>query len=177
MTASEDRVRAVVEPIVSELGYDLEALSVMAAGRRRMVKVVIDSDNGVDLDDVAAMSSQISRTLDDSDSMGEIAYVLEVTSPGVDRPLIHPRHWRRALSRLVKVDTASADGTDDESITGRVVSSDEDTVTLDVDGQERIMAYSAIAKAVVQVEFNRPSAPLTDFDTSDEFDDVEEQEQ
>ena len=78
---------------------------------------------------------------------------------------------------MVKVDTASADGTDDESITGRVVSSDEDTVTLDVDGQERIMAYSAIAKAVVQVEFNRPSAPLTDFDTSDEFDDVEEQEQ
>ena len=170
MTASEDRVWAVVEPVVQDQGYDLEALSVMAAGRRRLVKIVIDSDLGVDLDDVARISSEVSRALDDADAMGETPYVLEVTSPGVDRPLTLERHWRRAASRLVKVTL-----TDGESITGRVASTNETSATLvnDDDATSVNIAFADVEKAVVQIEFNRSRINDELSDELDEFDDNE----
>jgi len=171
MTASEDRVWAVVEPVVQDQGYDLEALSVMAAGRRRLVKIVIDSDLGVDLDDVARISSEVSRALDDADAMGETPYVLEVTSPGVDRPLTLERHWRRAASRLVKVTL-----TDGESVTGRVASTNETSATLvnDDDATSVDIAFADVEKAVVQIEFNRSRINDELSDEIDEFDDNEE---
>ncbi|HAS08050.1 MAG TPA: ribosome maturation factor RimP [Actinobacteria bacterium] len=170
MTASEDRVWAVVEPVVQDQGYDLEALSVMAAGRRRLVKIVIDSDLGVDLDDVARISSEVSRALDDADAMGETPYVLEVTSPGVDRPLTLERHCRRAASRLVKVTL-----TDGESITGRVASTSETSATLvnDDDATSVDVAFADVEKAVVQIEFNRSRINDELSDEIDEFDDNE----
>jgi ribosome maturation factor RimP len=170
MTASEDRVWAVVEPVVQDQGYDLEALSVMAAGRRRLVKIVIDSDLGVDLDDVARISSEVSRALDDADAMGETPYVLEVTSPGVDRPLTLERHWRRAASRLVKVTLIDGD-----SITGRVASTNETSATLvnDDDATSVNIAFADVEKAVVQIEFNRSRINDELSDEIDEFDDNE----
>ena len=170
MTASEDRVWAVVEPVVQDQGYDLEALSVMAAGRRRLVKIVIDSDLGVDLDDVARISSEVSRALDDADAMGETPYVLEVTSPGVDRPLTLERHWRRAASRLVKVTL-----TDGESITGRVASTNQTSATLvnDDDATSFDVSFADVEKAVVQIEFNRSRINDELSDELDEFDDNE----
>ncbi|MEI6364426.1 MAG: ribosome maturation factor RimP [Actinomycetes bacterium] len=170
MTASEDRVWAVVEPVVENQGYDLEALSVMAAGRRRLVKIVIDSDLGVDLDDVARISSEVSRALDDADAMGETPYVLEVTSPGVDRPLTLERHWRRAASRLVKVTLIDGD-----SVTGRVASTNETSATLvnDDDATSADIAFADVEKAVVQIEFNRSRINDELSDELDEFDDNE----
>jgi ribosome maturation factor RimP len=163
-------VWAVVEPVVQDQGYDLEALSVMAAGRRRLVKIVIDSDLGVDLDDVARISSEVSRALDDADAMGETPYVLEVTSPGVDRPLTLERHWRRAASRLVKVTL-----TDGESITGRVASTNQTSATLvnDDDATSVNIAFADVEKAVVQIEFNRSRINDELSDEIDEFDDNE----
>lgn len=118
------------------------------AGRRTVVVVAVDADGGVSLDDVAEMSRKISEVLDETDVMGETAYTLEVTSPGVHRPLTLPRHWRRAATRLVKVTT-----TDGEVFEGRVVDSDETAARLDVDGVVRAVVYEDVAKAVVQVEF------------------------
>ena len=100
------------------------------------------------LDDIAEYSRAISEVLDAADVMGEAPYTLEVTSPGVHRPLTAPRHWRRAVSRLVKVTLA-----DGSSVTGRIVSSDDRAVRLDVADQPRDIAYADIGKAVVQVEF------------------------
>ena len=82
--------------------------------------------------------------------MGESPYTLEVTSPGTDRPLTLPRHWRRNRSRLVKVTT-----TDGTTFTGRVLTSDEHGATLDVDGTERVLPFEDVAKARIQIEFNR----------------------
>src|ERR1700712_5874781 len=104
-SAHQARLREVVESVVSRAGYDLEELTVVAAGRRRLLRVVIDSDLGVDLDDAAAVSRDISAELDgletSADPMGAAAYTLEVTSPGIGRPLTLPRHFRRARTRLV----------------------------------------------------------------------------
>ena len=98
------RLTGWIGPVVDGAGYDLEELVVTPAGRRSVVRVVVDRDQGVTLDDIAEVSRAVSEVLDaNDDGMGRSPYVLEVTSPGVDRPLTEPRHWRRNVGRLVTV--------------------------------------------------------------------------
>lgn len=143
----------LTDPLL-ELGLDLEAVQVTPAGRRRVVRVAIDRDGGVTLDDVAEATKLVSQHLDEggplASVLGEMAYTLEVTSPGIDRPLTLPRHWRRNEGRLVKV--TDHEGT---TTTGRIVGHDDAGADLDVDGERRRVAYDAIASALVQIEFNR----------------------
>lgn len=148
--AREERIAELLEPVLAKAGLDLEAVELTPAGKRRVLRVIVDSDDGVDLDVVGEMSQDVNEALDASDVMGETPYVLEVTSPGVDRPLTMPRHWRRARGRLVKVNL-----TEGGDLTGRVIESDDQGVTLDVKGRTRTLAYDKIAKAKVQVEFRR----------------------
>ncbi len=115
-----------------------------------MLRVAVDKDGGVTLDDIAEATRAVSGVLDDSVLMGEAAYTLEVTSRGVDRPLTEPRHWRRNRDRLVQV--SLRDGT---QVAGRVTGSDDTGATLDVDGTVRHLTYDEVAKALVQIEFNR----------------------
>lgn len=152
MTADQLRSRlaeVLTEPLAAS-GLDVEAIELTPAGRRRVLRVAVDKDGGVTMDDVADATKEVSRLLDESDVMGESPYLLEVTSPGTDRPLTLPRHWRRNRSRLVKVTTQ--DGAD---LTGRIVTSDERCAILDVDGTEQVLPYDEVSKARVQIEFNR----------------------
>lgn len=134
-------------------GLDLEDVEVAGAGRRRIVRVLVDKDGGITLDDIADTTTEVSAVLDASDVLGENPYTLEVTSPGVDRPLTHPRHWRRNAERLVKVDL-----TDGTRVSGRIRDVHDDAATLDVDGSERTVAFAGVAKATVEIEFNRKGA-------------------
>jgi len=158
--ATRDRIEAELVDPLKEMGLDVEAVEVTPAGKRRVLRVAVDKDGGVTLDDVADATREVSRVLDDSDVMGEMPYTLEVTSRGVDRPLTLPRHWRRNEDRLVRA--TLADGSD---LTGRIVASDDTAATLDVDGERREVAYTDVAKALVQIEFNRKT------DTSDTSED------
>ncbi len=146
--AREQQIAELVTPVAAASGADVEFVTMRRAGRRTVVVVAVDADGGVSLDDVADMSRKISEVLDEADVMGETAYTLEVTSPGVHRPLTLPRHWRRAATRLVRVTT-----TDGEVFEGRVADSDDDAARLEVDGVVRAVVYENVAKAVVQVEF------------------------
>ncbi|MDQ1682331.1 MAG: ribosome maturation factor RimP, partial [Frankiaceae bacterium] len=101
--AVRSRLVQLLEPVVAATGADLEDVQVRAAGRRSVVEVVVDRDGGVTLDDVAEIARVVSEALDADDPLGETPYTLEVGSRGVDRPLTLPRHWRRAIGRLVKV--------------------------------------------------------------------------
>jgi ribosome maturation factor RimP len=143
------RLHELLEPAVASAGCDLEEVTSRLAGRRRLVTVLVDRDGGIDLDAVAHVSRVVDEVLDtpQADALLEGAYVLEVSSPGVDRPLMLPRHWRRARTRLVTVTLAG------ESITGRVITSDEVSATLEVDGVQRTISLSDVSRAVVQVEF------------------------
>jgi ribosome maturation factor RimP len=144
----------VLRPVIAEAGYDLDDVTVTAAGRRSLVRVSVDADGGIDLDAVATVSRVISEALDaDSDGGGAFAgpYVLEVSSPGIDRPLTEQRHWRRARGRLVDVE---ADGT---KVAGRVVGTSEAGVTLEIRGQQREFLWAQLGQGRVQVEFNPPS--------------------
>jgi ribosome maturation factor RimP len=154
----EDRVADVIRPVVAAAGMDLESVRVSAAGRRRVLRVVVDSDPGVSLDDAAAISRQLSAVLDTAPVMGDFPYTLEVSSPGVDRPLTDPRHWRRAVGRLVQVTVT--DTRDAGTISGRVVAADADWVTLDVGGDRHRFGYAALGAGVIQVEFGHPHTEL-----------------
>lgn len=148
-------VREVIEPVVAAAGADLEDVQLRRAGSRLLLRVLIDTDGGVTLDEAAAVANAVSAALDDSGAMGDRAYVLDVGSPGVDRPLTLVRHWRRNIGRLVRVTT-----TDGSVVNGRIegVSGDADdavpgTCVLEVAGRRRTLDGSAVRRAVVQIEF------------------------
>jgi ribosome maturation factor RimP len=178
MTARTPRSQQLTEllgPVITSRGYDLEDLSVTSAGRRSLIRVIVDGDDGIDLDAVADVSRAVSEVLDGAeDGGGAFAgpYVLEVSSPGTDRPLSEPRHWRRAVGRLV---TVEADG---RPVTARVLSADDHEVTLQVDGTEHAYPFNALGRGKIQIEFSRPgqSEVLDDLSEEDEDDLSEEDE-
>lgn len=153
LAALRARLRGVVEPAAAAAGYDVEGLSVSRAGRRHVVRIMVDADGGVTLDEVAELSRDLSAALDAAEEtggdFGTGEYVLEVGSPGVDRPLTRPRHWRRAAGRMV---TVRAGG---QQVTGRVVAADERSVTLDVDRDQRVYPLAELGPGRVQIEFGR----------------------
>jgi ribosome maturation factor RimP len=162
------RLAGLVAPVVEAAGYDLEELVVTPAGRRSIVRVVVDRDAGVTLDDVAEVSRAVSAVLDEHDGgFGSTPYVLEVTSPGVDRPLTEPRHWRRNTGRLVTVAVGPAGSA--EQVTARVLEVDGDGVTLAVEVKgkpgarkrpptRRQVPWQQLGTGRVQVEFGRGRA-------------------
>lgn len=149
-TPTPERVEEALASRAAELGLDIEDVTVTSAGRHRMLRIAVDQDGGVSLDALAEATRALSDALDETDLMGEHPYTLEVTSPGVDRPLTLPRHWRRNADRMVAVTTA-----DGETVTGRIRSSDDDAAVLDVSGRERKLAYADVVRAKIQVEFSR----------------------
>jgi ribosome maturation factor RimP len=142
----------LTDPLATS-GLDLEDVQVTSAGRRKVVRVLVDKDGGVSLDEVAGATTDVSAVLDSSDVLGDGSYTLEVTSPGVDRPLTLPRHWRRNVDRLVKVTRTSG-----ETVTGRVIEAGDTSATLDVDGARTEQPYRDVAKARVEIEFSRPAS-------------------
>jgi len=175
-------IERLLEPVVRAAGLDLESVRVGSAGRRRLLRVVVDADGGVDLDNIALVSREASARLDDTGAMGEAPYTLEVSSPGVDRPLTQPRHWRRAVGRLVRVPASGPSAPEPSSpkqagglaeraarlaghaagpaehAEGRVIVAGDNGVTLEIDGEHREFSYAELGPGQVQVEFGRPAA-------------------
>ncbi|MFG2869929.1 ribosome maturation factor RimP [Streptomyces sp. NPDC048338] len=158
-TTQSDRLRGLLEPLVHAKDLDLEEIEVSRAGRRGLLRVIVDSDEGVELDACAELSRVISEKLDETDAMGEGEYVLEVSSPGADRPLTQHRHYVRATGRLVKLRlTDSAGGGE---VIARILTVDDDGLDLEVPGVKgrkptaRRVEFAEIAKARVEIEFSR----------------------
>jgi len=168
-----DRLVRLLEPVVHAMNMDLEGIRVTAAGRRRVLRVVVDADGGVSLDDIALASRELSVKLDNSAEMGEQPYTLEVSSPGVDRPLTQPRHWRRAVGRLVVVPLKTEtqghqNGNGAVVAEGRIVASSERGVTLERDGVTRDYQYAELGPGRVQVEFGHFDDSASDEDLGEE---------
>lgn len=163
LAAAKARVRAVIEPVITAAGYDLEDVGLSRAGRRHLLRVLVDADGGVSLDDIAVVSRAISVALDQAEERdGEVLageYQLEVSSPGVDRPLTEPRHWRRNVGRMVTVNGR----------TGRIAAADDEGIVLD----DTEIAYRELGAGKVQIEFKRMDE--AQFDESDEADDDEDE--
>lgn len=180
LDATRARIEAGLTDPLAALGLDLEAVELSKAGQRRILRIALDSETGVTLDEISAATKEVDDFLESSNVMGAEPYLLEVTSRGVDRPLTHPRHWRRNAGRLVKVTLVEGG-----EVEARIGESDEEGVTLLEDKRaskgakpkivENRVAYADIAKARVQIEFNRKAAfeELEDADdeTVDDIDD------
>lgn len=160
-TTQSERLRGLLEPLVAARDLDLEEIEVTPAGKRRVLRIVVDSDEGVQLDECAELSREASQVLDDSDAMGGAPYTLEVTSPGADRPLTELRHYRRAVGRLIKAQLTEAAGAGE--LVARITAVDDSGLDLEVPGVKgrkptaRRLSFDEIAKARVELEFNRKS--------------------
>ncbi|MFJ8855644.1 ribosome maturation factor RimP [Streptomyces sp. NPDC102437] len=155
-TTQSERLRGLLEPLVSAEQLDLEEIEVSRVGRRRVLRIVVDSEEGVELDACADLSRAISEKLDETDAMGDGEYTLEVTSPGADRPLTEHRHYVRATGRLAKLNLHEGG-----ELVARILAVDEDGLDLEVPGVKgrkptsRRVAFDEIAKARVEIEFSR----------------------
>ncbi|MFG2951128.1 ribosome maturation factor RimP [Streptomyces adustus] len=155
-TTQSERLRELLEPLVTSQGLDLEEIAVDSVGRKRVLSVVVDSDTGADLDRIADVSRALSAKLDETDAMGEGEYTLEVGTPGAERALTEHRHYVRAQDRLVRFQLTEGD-----ELTARILTVDEAGLDVEVPGVKgrkatsRRLAFDEIAKARVQVEFNR----------------------
>ncbi|MEY4322412.1 MAG: hypothetical protein RL410_193 [Actinomycetota bacterium] len=144
-----ERLQQAIEPLVAASNLVLEEIKVRSAGRRQLVQVVVDSDSTVDLDEVASVSRAIDHAIEDHNLLGDIAFTLEVTTPGIDRPLTQPRHWRKNIGRLVEVNARSG-----EKFVARLVSFEDGFIAFE--GKDRF-SIDAIESGIVQIEFNRKS--------------------
>ena len=169
-------IESVLTPVVASSGMTIEDITVTPAGKRRLVRVLVDRDVAVDdadretpveplsLDEVGEVTRAVSDALDESDAMGEAAYVLEVSSPGTDRPLITPQHFRRNVGRLIALTTSG-----EEQLTGRLTAAGTEAFDLaDDTGATRTFGYADSARARVELEFNRPTVPETADDTQEQ---------
>lgn len=147
---NQSAVAAVVAPIATRLKLDVEDIEVRRIGTRQIVRIILDKDGGISMDEIAAATRQISDELDLLEELAA-AFTLEVTSPGIDRPLTEERHWRRNIGRLVKVQIP-----DSGAIEGRILEVTELNVLLQVKQYKRSLPLADIERAVVQVEFNKP---------------------
>ncbi|MEO7942680.1 MAG: ribosome maturation factor RimP [Marmoricola sp.] len=152
MADTRDRLAEKLTSPIEGLGLDLEAVDLSRAGKRRILRVAIDKDGGVTMDDIADATREVSHVLDETNLMGAQPYTLEVSSPGVERPLTLPRHWRRNIGRLVKVILLEG-----EPLIGRITESDDDGAMVDVDGAKRRLGYAEVKKAKIQIEFKKES--------------------
>ena len=155
-TTQSERLRELLEPLVGSQGLDLEEVAVDSVGRKRVLRVVVDSDTGADLDQIADVSRALSAKLDETDAMGEGEYTLEVGTPGAERELKEHRHYVRATDRLVKFQLADGD-----DLIARILNVEDDGLDVEVPGVKgrkptaRRLAFGDIVKARVQVEFSR----------------------
>jgi ribosome maturation factor RimP len=160
----------LLTPVVADCDLEIEAVEVVPAGRRRVVRVTVDGDGpkgtGPTLDEIAEATKAISAALDQSDVTGTAPYTLEVSTRGVNRPLERAAPWRRNRGRLVAVNLTTG-----EQLTGRIVAVDEPLVRLDVSGTERELDLGEVSKASVQIEFNRPAAVDDALDDDSESED------
>jgi ribosome maturation factor RimP len=152
--ALKDQISELVTPAVSDLGFYLEDVHVATPGSHRIVTCIVDGDASLNLDQVTSVSRVISELLDEAVFMGETPFTLEVTSPGVDRPLTQPRHFAKNVDRLLKI--IKLDGSE---VTGRILSNTDKDVTLSVavkkETIEEVVTMADIKRAVVEIEFNR----------------------
>ena len=152
--ALKDQISELITPALQKAGYFLEDVNLVSPGQHRIVTVIVDGETGLNLDQVTVASKLVSELLDAAAFMGETPFTLEVTSPGIDRPLTLPRHFAKNVDRLLKVTK-----TDGLTVTGRILSNTENDVTLSVtekkDFKEVVVALADIKRATVEIEFNR----------------------
>ena len=143
MTLLEE-IAVAITPAIEAAGCYLEEVTLTPAGKRKIMTVIVDGDTNLSLDLVTAVSKEVSAIVEVLPALGDTPFTLEVTSPGVDRPLTNPRHWRKNHGRLINVTLH-----DEKSVKGRI----GDSTEIDVEIDSVKIAYAAIKRALIEIEF------------------------
>lgn len=146
--SNKEQVLAVITPAIESLGFYIEDITITSAGKRSMLTVIVDGDTHLSLDQVTVATKAISEIVENLPTLGNNPFTLEVTSPGLDRPLTKPRHWRKNLDRLIKIVL-----TDGKEVKGRIKDSNETSVTVD----NQTINFADIKRATLEVEFKKES--------------------
>lgn len=146
--SNKEQVAAAITPAIESLGFYLEDINITSAGKRSMLTVIVDGDSHLSLDQVTIATKAISEIVENLPTLGNNPFTLEVTSPGLDRPLTKPRHWRKNQDRLIKIVL-----NDGKEIKGRIKDSTENSVTVD----EQIINFADIKRATLEIEFKKES--------------------
>ena len=146
--SNKEQVLAVITPAIESLGFYIEDINITSAGKRSMLTVIVDGDTHLSLDQVTVATKAISEIAENLPTLGNNPFTLEVTSPGLDRPLTKPRHWRKNQDRLIKIVL-----TDGKEVNGRIKDSTESSVTVD----EQVINFADIKRATLEVEFKKES--------------------
>ena len=146
--SNKEQVLAVITPAIESLGFYIEDINITSAGKRSMLTVIVDGDTHLSLDQVTVATKAISEIVENLPTLGNKPFTLEVTSPGLDRPLTKPRHWRKNQDRLIKIVL-----TDGRELNGRIKDSTESSVTVD----EQVINFADIKRATLEVEFKKES--------------------
>jgi len=142
--AQKEKIAAALAPIIEASGNFLEDLTITSAGKHRILTVVVDSEKHLTLDEVTAVTKSLSEVVENLSEIGDLPFTLEVTSPGVDRPLTLPRHWRKNLGRLINITL-----NDESKVNGRIGESTDSDVQID----ESKINFADIKKATIEIEF------------------------
>ena len=142
----KEEIAAAITPTIEGLGFYLEDLNITSAGRRSMLTVIVDGDTHLTLDQVTSVTKAIGEIVENIQSLGQTPFTLEVTSPGIDRPLTKPRHWKKNVDRLVKVVLQ-----DTSEVKGRIKDSNKETATID----DKLIKFTDIKRATLEVEFKQ----------------------
>jgi len=142
----KEEIAAAITPTIEGLGFYLEDLNITSAGRRSMLTVIVDGDTHLNLDQVTSVTKAIGEIVENIQSLGQTPFTLEVTSPGIDRPLTKPRHWKKNVDRLVKVVLQ-----DTSEVKGRIKDSNQETATID----DKLIKFAEIKRATLEVEFKQ----------------------
>lgn len=144
-TTLHDRLIALLEPLVEQLGFELVDLEANAGRGSGLLRIYLDSPAGVAVDDCERVSREVSALLDVEDPMPG-AFTLEVSSPGLDRMLRKPAHYARFRGERVRVElTGARDGR--RRYTGRLLAVGDEGIELEVDGETVAMNFAAIDRA------------------------------
>jgi ribosome maturation factor RimP len=146
--SNKEQVLAVITPAIESLGFYIEDITITSAGKRSMLTVIVDGDTHLSLDQVTVATKAISEIVENLPTLGNNPFTLEVTSPGLDRPLTKPRHWRKNQDRLIKIIL-----NDGKEVTGRIKDSTESSVTVD----EQVINFADIKRATLEIEFKKES--------------------
>ncbi len=146
--SNKEQVLAVITPAIESLGFYIEDITITSAGKRSMLTVIVDGDSHLSLDQVTVATKAISEIVENLPNLGNNPFTLEVTSPGLDRPLTKPRHWRKNQDRLIKIVL-----TDGKEVKGRIKDSNDASVIVD----DQTINFADIKRATLEVEFKKES--------------------
>jgi ribosome maturation factor RimP len=144
--SNKEQVAAAITPIIESLGFYVEDIAITSAGKRSMLTVIVDGDTHLSLDQVTVATKAISEIVENLPTLGNNPFTLEVTSPGLERPLTKPRHWQKNKDRLIKIIL-----NDGKEIMGRIKDSTQSAVTVD----EQIINFADMKRATLEIEFKQ----------------------